>query len=512
MTSIQRLLTATACCFALVATACSPDGDSTTADDEAGAEAESSAAEPSADPPTEPNSSETDNSDFPSNWESEPLDWGECDSPLYDAIACASLEVPLDWSDPDGDQITLALGRREASGNAIGPLLSNPGGPGGSGIEYLAFGSFTPELSQNFDLVSWDPRGVGDSTPIDCDASIADLWAADSSPDDETERLEIEQAATAVAAECERLEGDYLNHVHTANVARDLEAIRLALGGEPLNYIGFSYGTHIGQLYADMFGDNLRAMVLDGVVDPALAFEAFLLGQTAAFDAAFIRHAELCSEAGEQSCGVEDMLAAYDQVADALEQSPQDSVYGPVGPTDLATAAAYVGYQDGGWRPMGAALEAALDGDYGAVRELADSYRSFGAYGPYAAVVCTDSERPMDFVSYLQFEQRATEISGRFGAAIANEMLPCAVWGAEPQGAAGSVAAPDAPPILVVGNTGDPATPLENAEAVASALDSARLLVVDMEGHVAFGSDACATEVIEQYLLDLDLPEPGTVC
>ncbi|MGI9578529.1 MAG: alpha/beta hydrolase [Microthrixaceae bacterium] len=495
MSSIQRLLVGTACCLALVGAACSSEGDST-----AGGE---SAEAPSPAP---------DNPNFPSGWTPDPLEWDECDRAAYASIECATLEVPLDWDEPDGEQIELALGRREPSGDAIGPLLSNPGGPGGSGIEYLAFGSFTSELTERFDLVSWDPRGVGDSTPIKCDASIQDLWAADSGPDDDTERTEIEEAASAVAADCAAAEGEYLEHVHTANVARDLEAIRRALGGDPLNYIGFSYGTHIGQLYADMFGENLRAMVLDGVVDPALAFEDFLLGQTAAFDAAFMRHAELCSQAGQQSCGVEDLLDAYDTVAAELEQSPGDSVYGPVGPSELATAAAYVGYQDGGWQPMGEALAEALDGDLDGIRGLAESYRSFAAYGPYAAVVCTDSERPMDFESYLQFEQRAIEVSERFGAAIANEMLPCAVWGADPQGNAGAVSAPDAPPILVVGNTGDPATPLENAEAVAASLDTAYLLVVDMEGHVAFGSNACATRIIEDYLVDLTLPDSGEVC
>ena len=503
-----RILTAT-CVVALAGAACSSNTDSTSAEREPTPSAEGRSDSAVSEPAPAPDPA---SNGFPAGWQPASLDWGECDSPAYGGIECATLAVPVDWAEPDGEQIELALGRRRATGEAIGPLLSNPGGPGASGIEYLAFGSSTDELSERFDLISWDPRGVGDSTPIRCDDSIDDLWAADSSPDDATERAEIEQAAAAVAADCDREEGDYLEHVNTANVARDLEAIRLALGGAPLNFIGFSYGTHIGQLYADMFGQNLRAMVLDGVVDPSLAFEDFLLGQTAAFDAAFLRHAELCAQAGEQSCGVDDMLAAYDQVSAELERSRKDSDHGPVGPSDLATAAAFVGYQDGGWRPMGSALGKALQGDYSEVLQLADSYRSFGAYGPYAAVVCTDSERPTDFGSFRDFEARATGVSPRFGAAIANEMLPCAVWGADPQGSAGPVTAPDAPPILVVGNTGDPATPLENAKAVADSLETAHLLVVDMDGHVAFGSNGCATEAIERYLVELVVPDDGATC
>ena len=443
---------------------------------------------------------------------SEALDWGECDNPLHASIECAELEVPLDWSEPDGEQIELVVGRRAATGDAIGPLLSNPGGPGGSGLEYLALAAFTPELTERFDLVSWDPRGVGESTPVECDSMLPELWAADSSPDDPAERAALEDAAAAVAADCELAAGEYLEHLHTANVARDLEAIRLALGGEQLNYIGFSYGTHIGQLYADMFGPNLRAMVLDGVVDPSLAFEDFLVGQAAAFEDTFARQAAQCAAAGEQACGVPDLLAAYDEVSGMVEDSVQQSSAGPVGPSELATAAAAVGYRAGGWEAIGAALEDALRGDHSGIRMLADGYRSLVVYGPYAGVVCTDSQRPEGFEEFRAFEARAAAASPRFGAAIANEMAPCAVWGAAPQGTAEAIAAPDAPAILVVGNTGDPATPLENAEAVADSLDGGRLLVVDSDGHVAFGRDACATDAIERYLVDLHLPGTGATC
>ncbi len=490
---------ATLAVLLLAAAACSTGSD------------EPSSAEPA--PDTPPASADnTPEAGFPAGWTPARPEWGECARAAGPGMQCATLEVPLDWQAPDGAQIELELARRPASGDRIGSLLSNPGGPGGSGIEYLQWAPFSDAAAERFDLVSWDPRGVGESTPIECDDSVPAFEALDSSPDDEAERVALESAAATVAADCEAAEGEMLAHVHTADVARDLEAIRLALGGEPLNYLGFSYGTHIGQQYAELFGGNIRAMVLDGVVDPSQAFEEFLLGQTAAFDAVFSAQAAQCAAVGAGPCGVDDLAAAYDTLSTRVEQSPVVADGGSVGPSELATAALYTGYQTDGWSSLGPALGEALDGDASELRRLAESYRDLADYGPYAAVVCTDSQRPTDHATYREFEARAVDVSSRFGAAIANEMLPCATWGAEPQGEARALSAPDAAPILVVGNTGDPATPIENARAVAAALDSGQLLEVDMDGHTAYGSNRCASAAIDDYLIDLVLPPAGQGC
>ena len=394
----------------------------------------------------------------------------------------------------------------------VGSLLTNPGGPGGSGIEYLGASPFSSGLSERFDLVSWDPRGVGASTSFTCGDSAGDFLSLDPGPDDPDELSAIEQAADAVARECESDDGYLLAHVNTEEVARDLEAIRLALGDEPLNYLGFSYGTHIGQLYAEMFGNHVRSMVLDGVVDPALGFEDFLLGQTAAFETAFETNVSGCAEAGEATCGVEDLAAAYDKVAATVEVDPLPGGPNVIGPAEVATAATFAAYRSDGWTVLGPALADALDGDGDALWDLAENYYEFGGYGSYAAVVCTDTEHPADTDAYREFYDRAVAVSARFGPSVANEMLPCATWGVDPQDTARPITAPDAPPILVVGNTGDPATPLANAQAVAGSLVSGHLVVVDSEGHTAYGTNRCLRAIADDYLIDLTLPPTGTSC
>lgn len=442
-------------------------------------------------------------------WAPTPLDWTPCDQ--LRRGGCAVLAVPLDWSEPDGPTIDLTLGRLPATGERIGSLVINPGGPGGSGLRYLGFEPYGPTISARFDVVSWDPRGVGASGGLRCNAAVPELLAADPDPDDAAELGALEDAAATVAQDCERIEGDVLDHLGTAQVALDLEAIRRALGDEPLSFHGFSYGTQIGQEYLDRFPDRVRAMVLDGVVDPSLGFEEFLLGQTAAFDDAFQRDASRC-RAEPVACGVPDLVAAYDQVADRVESAPLPAEGGDVGPGELAMAAIQTSYGTDGWRTLGPSLAAALGGDGGPLRQLADSYFDFGGYASYAAVVCTDSAPPRGVEAYRDFADRARERSSRFGGAVANELLPCATWAAPPSGTPRAISAPGAPPVLVVGNTGDAATPYENAVVVAERLASGVLVTVESEGHTAYGANRCATEVIDAYLVSLAVPGDDPRC
>lgn len=450
-------------------------------------------------------------SGFPAGWRPPELDWERCSIGIGPG-ECATLAVPLDWDDPEGDTVDLALARIPAEGDRIGSLLSNPGGPGASGIEFLEYGVFSAELSERFDIVSWDPRGVGDSTAVTCDQEVGDFLALDPSPDDPAEQQAVDEAAAAVSSECGETDGDLLPHLGTADVARDLEAIRLALGGEPLNYIGFSYGTHIGLQYAEFFGENVRAMTLDGVVDPALGFEEFLMGQALAFEQTLTDGNEACASAGTATCGIDDLLGTYEKIAQQVETDPLPGGPNGVGPAEVAIAATFTGYVPDGWILLGGALAAAEAGDGSELWDLASEYLDFGSYGAYAGVVCTDTSHPEGAAAYQKFADEMRAAAPHFGSTVANEMLPCATWAAAPNGEAAPIVAPDAPPILVVGNTGDPATPLENAETVADTLDDGHLLVVDMDGHTAYGTDLCATGVIDDYMIDLELPEPGTRC
>jgi pimeloyl-ACP methyl ester carboxylesterase len=443
-------------------------------------------------------------------WGPGPLEWIECGLPR--GGRCAELTVPLDWDDPGGPSIDLMIGRIPAEDDPIGPLLVNPGGPGASGLDFLAADPVSGDLARRFDLISWDPRGVGASEDLTCGDGVAEMLAADPSPDDDAERTVLDRSAAAVASQCGELDGDLLAHLGTADAARDLEAIRRAIGASQVSYLGFSYGTHIGLEYAEQFPDRARAMVLDGVVDPALGYEATLLGQVAGFDAAFAASAEGCSAAGATRCGVADLAGAYDRVARAVEAEPLTGGELPVGPAVLATAAIQTMYAADGWLTLGPALASALDGDGAELWELASGYYSFGDFTSYAAVFCIDRPPPQGAEAYRAFAEEAARRSPRFGAAVANELAVCATWPAAAVDAAAPIAAAGSPPVLVVGNTGDAATPYANAVAVAEALEDATLLTVRNDGHTAYLADRCARSAIDTYLLQLELPEDGRVC
>ena len=449
-------------------------------------------------------------SGFPDDWVPPPLDWAPCS--FDETIDCATLPVPVDWAAPGGPTIDLALGRIAATGDRVGSLVTNPGGPGGSGLEYLAGLPLTAETGRRFDTVSWDPRGVGRSRVVDCDAGVDEFQSLDSGPDDPAEQAALEQAAAAISAQCARDHGDVLAHLGTADVARDLEAIRRALDDGPLNYVGFSYGTRIGQDYAARFPDRIRTMVLDGVVDPTLGFTQFLTDQAVAFERAFLANSTECAASGVESCGVADLAGSFDRVAAAAEAGRIPGAGGPIGPSDVVVAATFTGYLNDGWRELGPALAAAEAGDGDALRALAQNYYDFGGYPAYAAVVCTDDAPPVDPAAFREFAAAAAAAAPRFGAAVANEMLPCATWPVEATTERRPEFSPTLPPIVVIGSTGDPATPFTNAVAVAGRIPNAVLVTVESDGHTAYGGTPCVDRVVDRYLVDLVVPPAGTTC
>jgi pimeloyl-ACP methyl ester carboxylesterase len=429
-----------------------------------------------------------------------PLEWEGCG----DDTECASLAVPVDWSDPGGRTLDLFVVRVPAADPAgrVGALVTNPGGPGASGTEFvIGGGPFAgTEVAERFDQVSWDPRGVGGSVPLDCaEDEVETFLRLDSDPDDAAEQAALDGGAEAIGDACAAEFGDVLPHVGTDEAAYDLEALRRALG-VPLAYVGFSYGTLIGLRYAELFPEGAASIVLDGVVDPTHTLTDLLRGQTLAFERVLT-----------EALGPE--LATYDEVAAAVEREaiPTDDGRG-LGPADLATGTVLAGYDESYWDLLRRGVREAAAGDGTILLELADGYRSLGSYTAYQAVSCTDTPHPEGPGAWAEFAAELEAISPRFGASIANEMLPCATWPAPVDPVHGPVAATGSPPILVVGTTGDPATPLEQAERVAEQLADGHLLVFDGEGHTAYGQSACVDGHVERYLLDGTLPPPGTVC
>jgi pimeloyl-ACP methyl ester carboxylesterase len=430
-----------------------------------------------------------------------------------DRVECGRLTVPLDHDDPDGATVDLALARRPAADPdaRIGVLAVNPGGPGGSGVDLLLDGfAVGGEVDERFDLVSWDPRGVGASTAVTCGGATLDSWlTADPSPDDAAELAVLEDAADALADRCAAEDAELLPHVGTEATVEDLDLIRAALGEDELSYLGLSYGTLIGLLYLEAHPDRVRTMALDGVMDPSAALPEHARAQTEGFEGALATMAAAC---GDGRCAVPDVLAAYDEVAAAVEVAPIPAgPYPPLGPAQLAIAAAAALYDSGSWGHLADGLADARAGDATLLASFADSYFSSASFTAYAAVVCSDFGPP----DRAGFDRLADELGRefpRFGEALAYELLPCAYWPVEPVRTPRPIEVSDeAPPILLVGGTGDPATPLSHAEAAAAQVPS-RLLVVEMDSHVALGANACATDWIALHLLDGTLPDEGETC
>jgi pimeloyl-ACP methyl ester carboxylesterase len=420
-----------------------------------------------------------------------PLDWHDC----RDGAECATLVVPLDYDDPTAGTVDLAVARIPADDEdeRIGSLILNPGGPGGSGIEALLAG-IGAGLGDEFDLVSWDPRGVGDSRPLRC-ARDESFFRLDPDPDDASERAALERAAQAVAAECAAADPALLRTLDTSTAARDLELLRRALHDGPLNYFGFSYGTHIGLEYANLFPDQIRAMTLDGVVDPRETPTEMLTGQAIAI---------------EQVLG--DNLALFREVAEQLEREPLLARGREVGPGLLGVAAFASVYGPTGEAQLRRALEDALDGDGDGLLSLADQYIDASAFAPYLGVLCVDGARPQDIDAWWAFVDATKQRAPDLGASVANEVIGCAYWPVPPVEPEPIAWSPSLPPILLVASTEDAATPLDDAERVHAALPNSALVVREGAGHTSFGASRCIDRIVRSYFVELETPAEGTTC
>jgi len=421
------------------------------------------------------------------------------------------MAVPLDHNDPGGPSIELTLGRLRAGdpSRRIGALLVNPGGPGASGLELLDRIGAGAEVRARFDIVAWDPRGVGQSTPVTCGGAMSGLRLVDSSPDTPDEQAALDAAATQAAQACGASSGNLLAHVATLDTVDDMDLIRRGLGEEQISYLGFSYGTSLGQLYLDRYPDHLRALAIDGVVDPSVGFESWLESQTRGFDAAMNQVFASCTN----SCPNGDAAAAYDELRRQVEVAPLPGSSGlTLGPTELATAAIMTGYSSNLWPSFISGLDRGLSGDGSGLTELAARYWRLVDFDAYTSVVCLDGAHPTNGPDYAAFADRLGAVSPRFGEAIANELSPCASWPAAPRATPGIITGTGSPPVLVVGTTGDPATPYADAVRVAGQLENGVLLTHRGDRHIAYGRSGCATQIVDTYLLSLEVPPEGSTC
>ncbi|CAL9552607.1 alpha/beta hydrolase [Streptomyces sp. enrichment culture] len=464
---------------------------------------------------------------LPSSLTAQKPDWGKCeetaDSPAPgDDWSCATLKVPLDWAEPEGETIDLALIRAEATGDdRIGSLVVNFGGPGGSGVATIpSYASTFSSLHKRYDLVSFDPRGVGASEGIRCreDEEIQAAETIDVTPDTPDEERAYLADAADFGKDCARTTGKLMSHVSTTDTARDMDLMRHVLGDAKLHYLGFSYGTELGGVYAHLFPRHVGRMVLDAVVDPSADAVGHAENQTRGFQRALDDYLTSTGEDPEQG------TARIVDLLDQLDAEPLPASSGRELTQSLAlTGIALALYSESSWPSLTSALEAARDGDGSELLVLADAYNDRDDSGRYGT--STHSQR---VISCLDDRQRPTpeqarralpkfeRISPVFGAFLGWDTAGwCHEWPVPGQHDTPEVSAPGAPPILTVGNTGDPATPYEGARIMADELgkDVGVLLTWKGEGHGAYGSGSdCVDSTVDAYLLDGEVPQDGKVC
>ncbi len=442
---------------------------------------------------------------------------------------CGTIHVPIDYSKPAGDSLELALIRLPATDQShkIGSLLVNPGGPGASGVDFVRAwaNSLSGSIRQQFDIVGFDPRGIGQSTPIVCHDNLQAFVAADPVPTTQAQWDRLVQLTKDFDNACAQKYGSLLPFLGTKNVVRDLDQIRAAVGDEKLTYLGYSYGTVIGQVYADMFPAKIRALVLDGAVDLSLSGDDKTLTQIAGFELALKNFVADCQQ---RNCPLNvrtggHPMAAIDQLLAKVKQAPIPAPYAdrPAGPGETFLGLITPLYSKGAWPVLAIAVDSALNGDATQIIRLADSYLDRNPDGSYAnaqeanlAVVCLDeapSKLPVEFKDFPAAAAKFAQASPHFGPAVATG-LSCAFWGAksdplQPPTATG------APPILIVDTTGDPATPYPWGVSVNKQLKSSVLLTYNGDGHTAYDSgDACIDGAVNAYLISLTSPLPGTEC
>ena len=453
-----------------------------------------------------------------------PVEWEEYD----DQLDTATITVPVDYADPTGPTIDLFVMRHRAldPDARIGSLLVNPGGPGAPGSELALYAAyqFDQPLLERFDVIGWDPRGTGASEPaIECisDADYDRMYAEiDSTPDTAADHDLLVEVAEEFAAGCEIGSQGILEHVGTNNSARDMDSIRRALGEETISYFGFSYGSELGAAWVTLFPDTVRAAVLDGASDPEAEALESSLQQLQGFEESVVRFLDDCASDGCAFAPDGDADAAYFELMEALDRDPVPSVAGrPDVNRDVATTAVIQAmYSDTYWPALEHSLAAARDGDGSGLLQLYDEYyrrNPDGTYGnmfeAFQSISCADvPERPtVDEVDAeaAQYEDVAPHLvpEGSAGGYFCT-FFPPAV---DPRVA---ITGAGAGPVVVIGTTGDPATPFESTVAMAEQLEDGRLISVEANQHLGYGVNDCVVDAVNDYLLDLVAPTETLEC
>jgi pimeloyl-ACP methyl ester carboxylesterase len=454
-----------------------------------------------------------------------PIVWTACDGSTNTEVECGNIEVPFDYADPEQGSFVLYVKKHNAANPAdrIGSMMVNPGGPGfgGSSLADDARYYFSQDLIDHFDIIAWDPRGTGESTPaVDCVDTFDEYFGLDSPPETPDEKQALIDASQAFNDKCAENSGTVLPYISTQASAQDINSLRLALGEEKVSFFGFSYGSELGTTWATMFPETVRAIVVDGAVDPNASSTEEGMNQAKGFEGQLATFLKQCSE--KTTCEFHNggkAEAAFDQLVLDIDATPLEVSKDrtPVTQGVLFTAVAQAMYSDYYWPQLSEALSEAQNGDGKGILQLYDDYyqrKDDGTYGneleAFLAISCLDdpgASSVEDVDSHIEdFIAAAPRLGGNFAYGYS-----CALWPVK-QASKVTITGKGAGPIVVVGTTGDPATPLDSTRKMALGLEQGILIVVDANQHTGYGANSCVVKAVDDYLIKLTVPANETTC
>ena len=457
------------------------------------------------------------------------LEWRGCG----DGMQCAVAKAPLDWEDPSRESIELALVRQPATGGpAKGSLLVNPGGPGGSGVDIVRDSvdyATTERLQKSFDIVGFDPRGVGQSSAISCydkpaelDSFLYDITPGEPGSDAWIDALETSGKKFGEA--CLDHTGDLLEYVDTVSAARDMDMLRAALGDEKLNYLGYSYGSILGATYAGLYPEKTGRLVLDGALDPELSNFERTAVQAEGFEGALGAFVVDCLTQSDCpfSGTKEEALSDIAKLIERLDASPLRAADGrELGGSTMTTAIIFPLYDEANWMYLREVLALVMQGETEFAFVLADTYNGREQNGEYRdnslesriAINCLDygaqGDRELWRSQAAELEKRAPVLGSQFGYGG----TLCGQWPFDQGKEPGLIDAAGSADILVVGTTNDPATPYSWAQALASQLENGHLITRKGEGHTGYNKENdCVDTAVDDYFIDGTVPTADPKC